>query len=194
MRRNQAFRPTVLEALEDRTALSHLGMTASAAISALATMPPPMIRGDFSGQSLGILPGPGLVGAPTKLNLKGMGSVHTLGAFKVTGTITENASIPPPQLSTGTLILSNKGGSITLQISGPLFDPTHTIKPPIEFGFTVTSATGTYASIMTLGPLNGAGLLGLTHVHGPKTGQAPVFPSSFTMRLQITLPTASTTG
>jgi hypothetical protein len=74
--------------------------------------------------------------------LTGAGQVKPLGVATATGTIQTVGFIREGH-ATGTLVLSNAQGSITLHLTGPLqpgFSP-----PPSTFQYTIVSGTGAYA-------------------------------------------------
>lgn len=80
--------------------------------------------------------------------LQGGGQVHFLGAVHLTGTLQGTGNIAAGRAG-GEITLSDRRGSLTLQLEGPvqgMFAPM-----PHEFGFTVVKATGAFQGIQATG-------------------------------------------
>lgn len=176
MRRKAAFKPTMIEALEDRMVLSHAHLhgVVAAQIQDISTR--------IYGVSQYVLPAQ--PGADSVLNLRGQGNIHLqgIGTFHATGSITENLSVDPStQQSQGTLLLRNRQGTVTLQLSGPAFDfGQNRQSTPLQFF--VVDATGAYAAYANSG-FSGTGSIIQHHV--PTVGANTVFVrGNFALRLQ----------
>ena len=178
MRRNSAFKPMMIEALEDRMVLSH----AHAHLHEVVAAQIQQISTRIYGVSQYVLPAQ--PGADSVLNLKGQGRIHLqgIGTFHVTGSITENLSVDPStQQSQGTLLLRNRQGTVTLQLSGPAFD-FGLNRQQVPLQFFVSDATGAYAAYADSG-INGRGSIIQHHVPtvGPNTMSVH---GNFALRLQ----------
>jgi hypothetical protein len=76
------------------------------------------------------------------VDLSGAGTLSPLGTVQASGTLYTPGFIRQGR-STGTLVLSNAQGSLTIQLTGPLqpgFSP-----PPGTFSYRITGGTGAYA-------------------------------------------------
>lgn len=179
MRRNSVFKPTMIEALEDRMVLSH----AHAHLHEMVAAQIQQISTRIYGASQYVLPSE--PGADSVLNLKGQGSVHFqgIGTFHVTGSITENLSVDPStQQSQGTLLLRNRQGTVTLQLSGPVFDFGQN-RQRVPLQFFVSDATGAYAAYANSGA-TGTGSIIQHRV--PSVGPNTVsVHGNFALRLQL---------
>jgi hypothetical protein len=180
MRRKQAFRPTMLEALEDRVVLSHVHPHAHVAAAAIQIG---NLSTRITGVSQSVLPTQ--PGGNFTLNLNGTGQIKGAGRFRATGSIVENPSVAPPfnEQSQGTLLLKNGKGTITLSLNGPAFDFSQN-RQVTNLTFNVVDATGAYAPILGQ-TVSGTGSIMLRHIRtpGPNT---TVLRGNFILLLQTT--------
>jgi hypothetical protein len=94
---------------------------------------------------------PTLPDVGTIQNLQGTGVFAPLGSVRISGTLHTPGLILKGH-TTGTLVLSNAQGSVTVQLVGPLqqsFSP-----PPSTFEYTIIGGTGAYAGLTGHGTAN----------------------------------------
>src|SRR4051812_30306919 len=136
------FRPSETWALEDRLAPSSIG---SAHVHEMISQQVPgTVRGHYSTTSMF-----GVDTESSVAKLTGSGSARGVSAVKVNGSLS-NSEIFPSHWgeTTGTLVLTapKKRGTLTLSVVGPYGDlgPTHS--STLNLTFTITKATGSYAT------------------------------------------------
>lgn len=144
MRRKTTFRPDALNTLEERVTPSHAG------VAEIGAMAPPHghitvnSRGSFATQL------PAGIGGAATLTLAGSTRVPGVGAFRESGTLTSNPSLPPSPTNThGTIVLTGIGrnkGTITLAITGQGIDLAPRVPTTDQLHFKVTAATGQFSS------------------------------------------------
>jgi hypothetical protein len=131
-----------VEGMESRKPLSAGGLSTSMPLGSLVSESVKghhlALNGEASGQWT-LLPGNPDVGRGQ--SLKGSGTVHPLGTVDVTGTL-HNTGFIAKGRATGSLILSNSHGSVTIQLQGPL--QTGFCEFAGKYHFRIVAATGTY--------------------------------------------------
>jgi hypothetical protein len=147
-RRPRAFRPTVLDRLEDRVALSQGGLRSLAAPVADVTRlaAPPQQQLNLNGEVVGLLrittdAPPGSADALTTIRLVGAGQVRPLGLVAATGRLLEGGIAG---FHGGTLTLSNRRGTVNLRLEERLPQPRPSGQPVNVYQFTIESGTGAY--------------------------------------------------
>jgi hypothetical protein len=160
MHATRYFRPR-LERLDDRT-LPSVALGAGWLPAAGTPLPSPIMLGAFPLRPpqlyhqllrFGVVLGtwttePTLPDAGRIQDLQGSGVFLWLGRVRISGSLHTPGLILQGH-TTGTLVLSNARGSVTLRLTGPPqpgFSP-----PPSTFQYTITGGTGAYAGIMGQG-------------------------------------------
>lgn len=152
---------------------------------AAAVAPAPMY-GPFFGRSLGhsVSVAGTMPGAPVQINLMGAGVLGPLGHFRVSASLTENMTVAPNyQGVLGTVVFTNRMGTITASLSGPPINAFVGSYNPTALNYNVTSATGAYANLPNQGPMAGTMLLALHHVSMRPLPGSAAYPGVYGMRL-----------
>ena len=128
-------RSAQLEWLEDRLALSAGGTAALVAVKPHHVA----LNGEVGGK---FFLAPGIPDLGLTQTFTGSGTVSPLGKVSASGKITSPGFVAEGR-ATGSFILSNKAGSVTIKLTGPL--QLGFSAPPRNFTFTIVAATGQYA-------------------------------------------------
>src|SRR5262249_10835722 len=109
--------------------------------------PAPTLRGIVSGAYVPVSLG---TGKGTRYDLVGISNLTGLGEVTLSGSLISTGSAPSSS-ATGTLVLHNSRGSITVSVVGPLQGSNSPL--PSQFRFRVVSGTGAYTSFHSSGYL-----------------------------------------
>jgi hypothetical protein len=148
MRRLRSYRPTALSSLEDRLALSQLGIAPSALVHHVhhfaASVPAHVLalNGTLLGTFVTTLNPVSSQAAGTTTTFQGSGKIIGLGQVNVTGVRETLVSTSGQRSTVESFTLTNAQGSITIQVTNSAPNPVTPIT--VESSFSIVKATGAF--------------------------------------------------